>query len=81
MNKSWTPYSEDTIDATRFIVSTNNVILNRSCSDMQMGASYVKSLHKIGTMKYSFLSYNIVDNIKLTILIIDDLGTLILILS
>ena len=48
---------------------------------MEVEASYVKSLHKIGTMKSSFLSYNIIDYIKLTISIIYDLGNLILILS
>ena len=28
------------------IVSTNDVILNRSCEDMKVEASYVESLHK-----------------------------------
>ena len=69
------------MDATRFVVSTNDVILNRSYRDMEMGASYVKSFHKTETMKQSLLSYNTVDYIKLTISIIDNLGNLILILS
>ena len=66
---------------TRFIVSTNDVILNRSCKDREVGTSYVKSLHKTRAMKYSLLSYNIIDCIKLTISIIDDISNLILILS
>ena len=32
------------MDAIRFVVITNNVILNRSCGDMKGEASYVKSL-------------------------------------
>ena len=39
------------MDATRFVVSTNDVILNRLCRDIEVGVSYVKSLHKTGTMK------------------------------
>uniref|UniRef100_A0A9I9EDH7 Uncharacterized protein n=1 Tax=Cucumis melo TaxID=3656 RepID=A0A9I9EDH7_CUCME len=31
------------MDATRSIVNTNNVILNRSCRDMGMGASYAEN--------------------------------------
>ena len=55
------------MDAIRSVVSINDMILNRSCRDMRVEASYVKSLHKTGTMKYSLLSYNTVDYIKLTI--------------
>ena len=40
------PYSGDTINATHFVVSTNDVIPNRSCRDMKVEAYYVKSLHK-----------------------------------
>ena len=47
----WAPYSRIAMDAAHFVVSTNEVILNRSCRDMEVGASYVKSLHKTGTMK------------------------------
>ena len=36
----------DTMDAVHFVVNINNVILNRSCRDMKVGASYVKGLHK-----------------------------------
>ena len=79
--KGWMPYSGNAMDATHLVVSTNDVILNHSCRDMEMGVSYVKSLHKIGTMKQSFSSYNTIDYIKLTISIIDDLGNLILIFS
>ena len=39
------------MDATHFVISTNDVILNRSCRDMEVGALYVKSLCKTGTMK------------------------------
>ena len=39
------------MDVTRFLVSTNKVILNPSCGDMEVSASYVKSLHKTGTKK------------------------------
>ena len=35
----------------RFVVITNDVILNRSCRDMKVGTSYVNSLHKTRTMK------------------------------
>ena len=49
----WTPYSGDTMDATCFVVSTNDMILNCSCRDMEVGVSYVKSLHKTETMKQS----------------------------
>ena len=34
------------MDATRFVISTNDVIVNCSSRDIEMGASYVKSLHK-----------------------------------
>ena len=61
------PYFGNTMDATHSVVSTNDVILNRSCRDMKVGALYVKSLHKARTMKYSLLSYNIVDYKKLII--------------
>ena len=36
----------ETTDVTRFVISTNEVILNSSCRDMKVGASYVKYLHK-----------------------------------
>ena len=36
----------ETTDVTRFVISTNEVILNCSCRDMKVGASYVKYLHK-----------------------------------
>ena len=49
------------MDAANFIVSTNDEILNCSCRDMEVWASYVKSLHQTGTMKWSLLGYNIVD--------------------
>ena len=49
------------MDATRFVVSTNDVILNRLCRDIEVGVSYVKSLHKTGTMKQLLLGYNTVD--------------------
>ena len=39
------------MDATRFVVSTNDMILNRSCKDIEVGVLYVKSLHKTKTMK------------------------------
>ena len=29
----------ETMDSARFVVSTNEVILNRSCRDMKVGAS------------------------------------------
>ena len=35
------------MDVAHFVVSTNDVILNRSCRDMKVEASYVNSLHKI----------------------------------
>ena len=37
--------------ATHLLVSTINVILNCSYRDMEIRASYVKSLHKYGTIK------------------------------
>ena len=49
------------MDLTRFVVSTNDVILNHSYRDMEVGASYVKSLQKARTMKWSLLSYNIIN--------------------
>ena len=55
------------MDADRFVDSTNDVILNRSSGDMEVGTSCVKSLHKTETKKWSLLSYNTVDCIKLTI--------------
>ena len=39
------------MDAARFVVSTNDVIHNRSCGEMKVGASYLKSVHKTRTMK------------------------------
>ena len=42
------------MDATCFVVSTNDVILNRSSEDMEVGASYVKSLHKTRTIESYF---------------------------
>ena len=51
MNKDWVPYSEDILDVVRFVVSTNDVILIRLCRDMEVGTSYVKSLHKTETTK------------------------------
>ena len=39
------------MDATCFVVNTNDVILNHSCEDIKVRASYVKNLHKTGTMK------------------------------
>ena len=39
------------MDVVRFVVSTNDMIVHCSCRDMEVGASYVKSLHEIGTMK------------------------------
>ena len=39
------------MDATHFVVSTDDVILNRSCRNIEVGASYVKSLHKTGTIE------------------------------
>ena len=39
------------MDAARSVVSTNDVILNRSCRDMGMGVPYVNGLHKTGTTK------------------------------
>ena len=35
------------MDVVCLVVSTNDVILILSCKVMKMGASYVKSLHKI----------------------------------
>ena len=49
------------MNVSHFVVSTNDVILNCSCRDMEVRASYVKSLHKIETMKQSLLGYNTVD--------------------
>ena len=49
------------MDAAYFVVSIDDAILIR------VGASYVKGLHKTGTMKYSLLSYNIIAYIKLII--------------
>ena len=46
MNNGWTRYFRETMDAARFVVSTNDVILNRSGRDMKVGVSYVKCLHK-----------------------------------
>ena len=54
----WTLYSRNTMDVADFVVSINDVILNRSYRDMKVRAFYVKSLHKIGTMKLSLLGYN-----------------------
>ena len=34
------------MNVNRFVISTNDVILNRSCRDMEVMTSYVKSLHK-----------------------------------
>ena len=53
------------------VVSTNIVILNHSCGDIKVEASYVKSLHKTRTMKQS---HYILNCIKLTISVIDNLG-------
>ena len=61
------PYSDKIVDAVCFVVSTNDVILNRSCRDMKVETSYVKSLHKIGLLNGNFLRYNTVGNLKLTI--------------
>ena len=44
-------YPGDTMNAVRFVVITNNLIVNSSCGDIKVGASYVKSLHKTKTMK------------------------------
>ena len=46
MNKGCVPYFAKTMDVARFVVSTKNVIMNRSSRDMEMRASYVSSLHK-----------------------------------
>ena len=45
----WTPYLRDTMDASRFVLNTNVMILNRSCRDMEVGT--FKSLHNTETMK------------------------------
>ena len=37
----------NTMDATHFVISTNDVILNCLGRDMKVMASYVNSLHKI----------------------------------
>uniref|UniRef100_A0A9I9E9D9 Uncharacterized protein n=1 Tax=Cucumis melo TaxID=3656 RepID=A0A9I9E9D9_CUCME len=37
------------MDVARSVVNTNDVILNRSCRDIRVGASYVNGLHKTGT--------------------------------
>ena len=58
------------MDVARFVANMNDVILNCSYRDMEVKPSYLKSLHRTGTMKQSLLSYNIVEYIKLTILII-----------
>ena len=34
-----------------FVVSTNNVIVNRLCGDMKVGASYVNSSNKTRTIE------------------------------
>lgn len=34
------------MDVAHFVYDTNDVILYRSCKDMQMEASYAMSLHK-----------------------------------
>ena len=41
----------DNMDATRFVVSTNYLILNCSCRDMKLRTSYVMSSHKTKTIK------------------------------
>ena len=55
------------MDATCFAISINDMILDRSCGDMKVGASCVKSLHNPKTIKYLLLCYDIVYCIQLTI--------------
>ena len=54
------PYPGDTMDAAHFVLSTNDEILNRSCGDMRVGASYAMSLHKTGPRNKSLSLYNAV---------------------
>uniref|UniRef100_A0A9I9EKD0 Uncharacterized protein n=1 Tax=Cucumis melo TaxID=3656 RepID=A0A9I9EKD0_CUCME len=50
----------NTMDATHSVVSTNDVILNRSCRDMGVGASYVRAVQHRWLNKPSILGVNLV---------------------
>ena len=52
--KGWVPYYGNTMDAAYFVVSTNDVILNRSCRDMKVETFYVNILHKTGPLIVTF---------------------------
>ena len=45
MNKTGYLVLETLLDAAYFVFDTNDVILNHLCKDIQVGASYVMSLH------------------------------------
>ena len=51
MNKVGRLFWKNAMDAARSVVSINDVILNCSCGDMEVGASYVNGLHKTRTTK------------------------------
>ena len=54
MNKGLAPYYDDIMNAARFVISINDVILNCSCRDIKVEASYVKSLHKTELLNSHF---------------------------
>ena len=49
------------MDAIRFVVSTNDVIINRSYIDMKVGIAHAKSLHKTKQLNSHFLCYDTFD--------------------
>uniref|UniRef100_A0A9I9EG17 Uncharacterized protein n=1 Tax=Cucumis melo TaxID=3656 RepID=A0A9I9EG17_CUCME len=56
---------KNTMDAVRSVVSTNDVILNRSCRDMEVGASYnEKMMMKISSVEKKFWNEEEVENYK-----------------
>ena len=68
------------MDATHFVVSTSGVPQNAHADTCEWG--YRMQLdYKDQTAKSSFLHYNIVNGLKLTISITDDIGNLTLTLS
>ena len=68
------------MDAAHFVFDTNDVILNHSCRDMWVGASYAMSLHKIGP-RNNHVYFITPFTIKTDYFKPDDLGKSILILS
>ena len=51
-------YSGNIMDVVYFVVSTNDVILNRSCRNMKVWASYIKVWARWNSLLWSPTAWN-----------------------